>query len=88
MSQTPMTMQSDTGKPGGGDGGGTRTQLLLKAVSDKDEIIEQQKQAIQQLERKMAESQKQGQEYQHMHVLGLQTQLSQKIREVNHSPQL
>jgi len=83
MLQTPMTMQSDTGKPGGGDGGGTRTQLLLKAVSDKDEVIEQQKQEIQQLERKMAETQKQEQEYQHMHVLGLQTQLDQKIREVN-----
>lgn len=84
MSQTPMTMQSDTGKPGGGaDGGGTRTQLLLKEVSDRDEVIEQQKQAIQQLERKMAESQKQEREYQHGHVLGLQAQLDQKIREVN-----
>ena len=80
-----MTMQSDAGKSaaGGGDGGGTRTQLLLKAVSDQDAIIEQQKQAIQQLERKMADSQKHEQEYQHGQVLELQSKLRQKIGEVN-----
>lgn len=40
MSQVPMSMESDAGKPGGGDSGGTHTQLLLKKVSDKDEVNE------------------------------------------------